>query len=51
MDDLRKNDENVEWMHELLITPDPKWNNVIPCQTIFWKRNQGDANGHWILAA
>ncbi len=50
-DKLLKNDKNVEWTHELLTTSDQKRNSEIPCQTIFWKRNQGSANGHQIFAA
>jgi hypothetical protein len=41
MDDLHKNDKNVKWMHKLLTIPDETWNNEIPCQTTFWKKNKG----------
>jgi hypothetical protein len=32
-----------------LTTPNHTWNNEILCQTTFWKRNQGNTNGHRFL--
>jgi hypothetical protein len=44
-DNLHKNGENVVWTDRLLTISDQKWNNEILSQSIFFIKNQKDANG------